>query len=123
MCVIFRLSMIYVCDSVFMSVFTSNTATCSRLNYFFFQGISHEVAREALKLGGQITIRQVTSTDRKLEVRERMKKRYSHKNYPDEFPFRCKCIVVFQNLGGVDVILLGEGSPCGCLRDPRKVRV
>ena len=43
--------------------------------------------------------------DRKLEVRELMKKRYEHKKYPDEFPFRCKCIVVFQHIDGVDVIL------------------
>ena len=43
--------------------------------------------------------------DRKLEVRELMKKRYAHKKYPDEFPFRCKCLVVFQELDGVDVIL------------------
>mmetsp|Transcript_26778 Transcript_26778/g.79132 ORF Transcript_26778/g.79132 Transcript_26778/m.79132 type:complete len:633 (+) Transcript_26778:2582-4480(+) len=64
-----------------------------------------EEALDSLNLGGPITIRQVTSTDRKLEVRERMKERYSHKNYPDEFPFRCKCIVVFQKLDGIDVIL------------------
>ena len=56
-------------------------------------------------MGGPIIIRQLTSTDRKLEVRERMKRRYAHKNYPDEFPFRCKLIVVFQRLDGVDVIL------------------
>lgn len=66
-----------------------------------------EEARKALQMGGHITIRQVTSMDRKLEVRERMKKRYAFKNYPDEFSFRCKCIVVFQNLDGVDVILFG----------------
>ena len=58
-------------------------------------------------MGGAITIRQVTSMDRKLEVRERMKRRYAFKNYPDEFTYRCKCIVVFQNLDGVDVILFG----------------
>lgn len=47
-----------------------------------------------------------------------MKKRYAHKNYPDEFPFRCKCIVVFQELDGVDVVLFalyvyehGEDNP------------
>ena len=75
-------------------------------------------AMKAINVGGPITIRQVTSTDRKLEVRERMKKRYAHKNYPSEFPFRCKCIVVFQNLDGVDVILFalyvyehGEDNP------------
>ena len=58
-------------------------------------------------MGGHISIRQVTSMDRKLEVRERMKGRYAFKNYPDEFSFRCKCIVVFQNLDGVDVMLFG----------------
>jgi len=60
----------------------------------------------------------VTSTDRKHEVRELMKARYAHKNFPDEFPFRCKCIVVFQNIDGVDVVLFalyvyehGEDNP------------
>jgi len=66
-----------------------------------------EEAKKGLSMGGEITIRQVTSMDRKLEVRERMKRRYAFKNYPDEFTFRCKCIVVFQNLDGVDVILFG----------------
>lgn len=67
--------------------------------------ITPEEAIKALGLGGPVIIRQVTSTDRKLEVRERMKQRYAHKKYPDEFPFRCKCIVVFQTIDGVDVIL------------------
>ena len=58
-------------------------------------------------MGGAITIRQVTSMDKKLEVRDRMKKRYAFKNYPDEFSYRCKCIIVFQNLDGVDVMLFG----------------
>ena len=71
-----------------------------------------------MESGGPITIRQVTAMDRKLEVRELMKKRYAHKKYPDEFPFRCKCLVVFQELDGVDVILFalyvyehGEDNP------------
>jgi len=54
-------------------------------------------------VANHITIRQVTAMDQKVEVRERMLKRY--KNYPSEFPYRCKCIVVFQNLDGVDVLL------------------
>ena len=66
-----------------------------------------EKAKKDVALGGHITIRQVTSMDRRLDVRERMKKRYAFKNYPDEFNFRCKCIVVFQNLDGVDTMLFG----------------
>jgi len=69
--------------------------------------ISMEKAQKDVALGGHITIRQVTSMDRRLDVRERMKKRYAFKNYPDEFNFRCKCIVVFQNLDGVDTMLFG----------------
>jgi len=70
-------------------------------------GISIEEAKAAVTMGGAITIRQVTSMDRKLEVRERMQKRYAFKKYPDEFTYRCKCFTVFQNLDGVDVILFG----------------
>jgi len=80
--------------------------------------ISMEDALKQVNEGGPVIIRQVTSMDRKHEVRERMKKRYEHKNYPDEFPFRCKCIVVFQHIGGVDVVLFalylyehGEDNP------------
>ena len=78
--------------------------------YFPFndcQNISAEEAKKAVALGGAITIRQVASLDRKLEVRDRMKKRYAFKDYPDEFNFRGKCIVVFQNLDGVDTLLFG----------------
>lgn len=71
------------------------------------EGMTTEQAAEAVHMGGAITIRQVTSMDRKLEVRERMKKRYAFKNYPEEFSYRCKCFIVFQNLDGVDVILFG----------------
>jgi len=69
------------------------------------EGIPLKEAIKATQLGGPITIRQVTSTDRKLDVREGVLERYKHKKYPEEFPFRCKCIVVFQNVDGVDVIL------------------
>ena len=43
--------------------------------------------------------------DDKHEVRELMRKPYADKNFPNEFPYRSKCIVVFQELDGVDVIL------------------
>ena len=71
------------------------------------ENIEYSAALAQVQFGGEITIRQITSTNRKLEVRDRMRKRYAHKNYPTEFNFRCKMIVVFQNLDGVDVILFG----------------
>jgi hypothetical protein len=73
----------------------------------YAQNIPLEEAMKQYHMGGEITIRQVTSMDKKLEVRERMRRRYAFKNYPEEFSFRCKCIVVFQNLDGVDVVLFG----------------
>lgn len=82
------------------------------------QNISIEEAAKRLGIGGEIIVRQVTAMDRKLEVREMMRKRYAYKNYPEEFPFRCKCLVVFQHLDGVDVVLFalyvyehGEDNP------------
>jgi E1A/CREB-binding protein len=69
------------------------------------ENISYDEAYKSLSSGGPVTIRQVTSTDRKHEVREAIKARYIKKNVPDEFPYRCKCIVVFQNIDGVDVVL------------------
>jgi len=69
------------------------------------ENVSYSAAYKELSAGGPVTIRQVTSTDRKHEVRELMKERYADKNYPDEFLYRGKCIVVFQNIDGVDVVL------------------
>lgn len=47
-----------------------------------------------------------------------MRRRYEHKNYPEEFPYRCKCLLVFQNIDGADVLLFalyvyehGEDNP------------
>eukprot|EP00529_Nitzschia_sp_RCC80_P002658 CAMPEP_0113512338 /NCGR_PEP_ID=MMETSP0014_2-20120614/39288_1 /TAXON_ID=2857 /ORGANISM="Nitzschia sp." /LENGTH=1811 /DNA_ID=CAMNT_0000408693 /DNA_START=299 /DNA_END=5734 /DNA_ORIENTATION=+ /assembly_acc=CAM_ASM_000159 len=82
------------------------------------ENVSMDDALKYASEGGAVIIRQVTSMDRKLEVREKMKERYAHKKYPEEFNFRCKCLVVFQEIDGVDVVLFalyvyehGESEP------------
>jgi len=50
----------------------------------------------ALVHGGRITIRQVTSTDRKLEVQERMKNRYAHKIIPQNFLIAVNALLYFR---------------------------
>lgn len=54
-----------------------------------------------------VSIRQVASIDKNQQVREGVKTRYAAKNYPTEFPCRSKCVVLFQNIDGQDVVLFG----------------
>lgn len=54
-----------------------------------------------------LSLRCVLSYEKPHYVRENMYKRYKSKGYPDNFPCKVKCIVLFQNVDGVDVILLG----------------
>lgn len=72
-----------------------------------------------------IYIRQVACADKNFPVRERMLKRYAKEDYPPEFPCRSKCVILFQNLDGVDVILFAMyvyeyGHQC---RQPNQRRV
>ena len=54
-----------------------------------------------------ISIRQVSCIDNNQPTQEGMRKRFAHKNYPAEFPCRAKCLLMFQNIDGQDVILFG----------------
>lgn len=54
-----------------------------------------------------LSIRQVSSVDKVHRTREGMLARYAFKNYPAEFPVRSKCIVLFQNVDGQDLVLFG----------------
>lgn len=54
-----------------------------------------------------LVLRQVSCIDKNQPVRDGVRDRYKHKNYPSEFPCRTKCIVLFQNIDGQDVILFG----------------
>jgi E1A/CREB-binding protein len=74
-------------------------------------------ADQAKKTGGKpedqmtardISIKMVLNCEKSGQTSELFHARYkeSHK-YPEEFTFRCRCIVMFQTLQGVDVLLFG----------------
>lgn len=52
-----------------------------------------------------LTVRVVSSLEKKHKVREEMRRRYLKSDYPLEFPVTTKCIVLFQKIHGADVLL------------------
>merc|ERR1712238_388735 len=52
-----------------------------------------------------LSIRLVSNTDKMHTVREGMYAYLGKKGYPSEFPVRTKCILMFQKIHGVDVLL------------------
>jgi len=54
-----------------------------------------------------LSVRVVSSLEKKHKVREEMLARYSKKGYPSEFQVTTKCIVLFQKIHGADVLLFG----------------
>lgn len=55
----------------------------------------------------QLTLRQVSCLDKIQTVREGVYNRYKDKGYPTDFACRTKCLVLFQNIDGQDVLLFG----------------
>lgn len=55
----------------------------------------------------ELVLRQVSCLDKLQPVREGVFNRYKDKNYPPDFPCRTKCLILFQNIDGQDVILFG----------------
>lgn len=56
---------------------------------------------------GEITVRVVASYDKDQHVREGVFNAYKHKNYPEAFPCRVKCIVLFEKIDGQATLLFG----------------
>jgi E1A/CREB-binding protein len=54
-----------------------------------------------------IYVRQLSNIEKMHQVKPRILQRYTDQNYPREFPVRSKCILLFQEMDGVDVILFG----------------
>mmetsp|Transcript_21522 Transcript_21522/g.31679 ORF Transcript_21522/g.31679 Transcript_21522/m.31679 type:complete len:807 (-) Transcript_21522:83-2503(-) len=54
-----------------------------------------------------LSVRVVSDMEKNHVVRDEMYSRYKDKGYPSEFPVRTKCVLLFQTIHGVDVLIFG----------------